>query len=100
MCGKGSCNMKKVAFWTIAVAAGLLVAGLLFPKLGSHVSVAWHKIGAKFEKTVTPEWEVDRLKEELARVDGDIRGSFGKVADQAVEVERIQKEAKDQRAQL
>jgi len=100
MCGKGSCNMKKVAFWTIAVAAGLLVAGLLFPKVGSHLSVAWHRMGAHFEKAVSPEWEIDRLKNELAKIDGDITKSFGPVADQAVEVQRLQKEIKDQRARL
>jgi predicted nucleic acid-binding Zn-ribbon protein len=92
--------MKKVAVWTIAAAAGLLVAGLLFPKVGSHLSVAWHRIGAKFDKAVSPEWEIDRLKTELAKIEDDIKKSFGPVADQAVEVERLQKDIKDQRARL
>lgn len=92
--------MKKVAFWTIAVAAGLLVAGLAFPRLGSHVQTAATRVSHWFDKSVSPEWEIDRLKGELARVDGDIRGSFSKMADQAVEVERMQKEVKDQHARL
>ena len=100
MCGKGTCNMKRVAFWTIAVAAGLLVAGLLFPRLGSHVTVAWNHLTAKMQKSVSPEWEIERLKTELSKIDGDIKKSFGPVADQAVEVQRLQKDIKEQRARL
>jgi chromosome segregation ATPase len=92
--------MKRVAFWTIAAAAGLLVAGLLFPRLGSHVSVAWDHLTKTMSKSVSPEWEIDRLKSELAKIDGDIKKSFGPVADQAVEVQRLQKDIKEQRARL
>jgi DNA repair exonuclease SbcCD ATPase subunit len=92
--------MKKVAFWTIAVAAGLLVAGLAFPRLGSHICTAWNKVTHRLDNAVPADWEIARLHDELAKIEGDIKKAFGPIADQAVAVQNLQKDIKDGQARL
>jgi len=91
--------MKKCTVWTAAVVAAL-VALCSFTSLGSYLYLAYHKASGIVYNAVPPEVEIDRLKLEVSRIDGDVQKAFGPIAEQQVAVENLKKEVANGRVNL
>ncbi len=93
------------------VVIGLLILGGLFvlkkTKVGSYVCTVWENGRASIAKHVPRQLELDRVRNEIARIDGDIQAMLSPIAKKKVAIKRLEREIntaednlKDQRAAL
>jgi peptidoglycan hydrolase CwlO-like protein len=89
---------KKLAIMG-AVVIGL-VAVLGFTKVGSYSRTAWKEIREGAQNQVPIEWEIKRLKEQVAQLIPDLRKNLSIVAEQMAYVERLEREIQTTKANL
>lgn len=84
--------LKKFAIAAVVVGAGL---GLLHATgLNSYTSTAFSKVRGTFKKSVPLEFELERLRHEVAQLIPEMKQSFSRIADEMVAVENLDKEIK------
>jgi peptidoglycan hydrolase CwlO-like protein len=81
---------KKFAI-TTAVVVGL-IAVLTFTKLGSYTRTAWKQARESASQQVPIEFEIERLKNEVAQLIPDLRKNLGVVANEMATVEAMEKD--------
>jgi len=98
--------MKKFALRAVAVVVGLIVLNLALRSvsptldLGSHLCTALSKISRHAKDQVPLDWEIDRVRDEVSKIDNDISRARGPLARQLYEVEELKKDIGDHRARL
>jgi len=98
--------MKKFALRAVAVVVGLIVLDLALGHisptldLGSHACTAFSKLVSCAKKEVPLEWEVDRLRHELTKIEPDMHRNFSVLAEEEVAVENLKKDIADGTARL
>jgi peptidoglycan hydrolase CwlO-like protein len=99
MCQKElSAMFKKIGF-TIASAAVCL--GLLhLAGLTSYTATAWSNVSKKVKGQVPIEFEIERLRHEVAQLVPDMKKHFNTIAEEMVAVENLQKEVAVTQANL
>jgi peptidoglycan hydrolase CwlO-like protein len=90
--------LKKLVIACLAVAVGLFV--LKRTELGSYVRVWWKNARACASKQVPIETEIERLRDDVARLGGETRGHFDAIAEEEVAIDNLQGDIKHVRANL
>lgn len=89
---------KKIGIVALVVVAGLFL--LNKTDLGSYAGTAWKKIRTSTKGAVPPEFEIERLKNEIAQLVPDMKRNVKVVADEMVAVERLRSEVAETRTEL
>jgi len=90
--------IKKLVFVAVAVVAGLFL--LNTTNLGSYASTAWKKVRASCSKQVPLEFEIERVRNEIAHLGPDMKDHLRAIADETVKVENLREEIASTRTQL
>src|SRR5689334_14235972 len=77
---------KKLAFLAVLVVGGVV---LLNTRYGS---VAWKKVKNTVESQVTPEAKLEMIRDQVGKLDKDLRRNISAVAEQTVSVENLRDE--------
>jgi chromosome segregation ATPase len=76
--------------------AAVVVAGILFllnsTMLGSYTGTAWSKIHGSFKKQVPLEFEIERIKHEVAQLVPDMKKNLSSVAEEMVAIDNLREE--------
>lgn len=89
---------KKLAVTAASVVAGLVL--LQWSGLNSYTSTAWNKIKGHAKAGVPIEFEIERLRNEVAQLVPDMKKNFSVIAEEMVAVENLQKDISVTRANL
>src|SRR5262245_45362944 len=81
---------KKLAAVVAAVVAGLIL--LQWTGLNSYTSTAWNKIRGQVKSGVPLEFEIERVRNEVAQLVPDMKKNFSVIAEEMVAVENLQKD--------
>ncbi len=90
--------IKKFVFTAALVAIGL--GALHATGLSSYTSTAVSKIRSGFKKAVSLEFEIERLRHEVAQLIPEMKRNFTNIAEEMVAVENLDKEIKTTTANL
>jgi septation ring formation regulator EzrA len=82
--------VKKIVIVSLAVVAGLFL--LSKTHMGSYVHTAWNKVSSSVGSSVPLEFEIDRIRDEIAQLDPHMQTQIGAIAKEVVAVENLQKE--------
>ena len=86
--------LKKIAFLAVIVVGGLV---LLNTRYGH---VAWGKVKGSFEKQVSPEMRLEMIRDQVSKLDKDMRQNISVVAEQSVKVEGLREDIQVAEANL
>src|ERR1700687_5549956 len=81
---------KKLVVAFLAVLAGLMIWHKT--SVGSYMNFAWKKAKATATNSVPLEWEIERLREEVANLVPDMKKQLSSIAEEKVAIERLGKE--------
>src|SRR5215207_194069 len=87
--------VKKIVIVSLAVVAGLFL--LSKTHMGSYVHTAWTKVSSSVQGSVPLEWEIERIRNEIAQLDPDMQSQISSIAKEVVAVENLQKDVADLR---
>lgn len=90
--------VKKVAIVAVGVLAALFV--LSNTKFGSYAGTAWGKIRTKAKQQVPVEFEIDRLRHEVAQLIPDMKKNRSVIAEEMVAIENLKEEIAATRTRL
>src|SRR5439155_18715363 len=90
--------LKKIGFVALIVVAGFLV--LRSTKLGSYAGTAWGKIRAGANNQVPVEFEIDRIRHEVAQLVPDMKKHLSVIAEEMVAIDNLREEITTTRANL
>jgi chromosome segregation ATPase len=93
-------QVVKTSLITAGVLLGLAVAVFGFRKTGSYVSTAWNNTASLVRESVSPEFELERIRQQIAALEPDIDKSKGQVAEAKVDLERLQGEVATAKTKL
>jgi hypothetical protein len=82
----------------LAVAAAILIPAVTFlgfTKVGSYTSTAWNKVKESVNSQVPVEFEIDRIKQEVSRLDADIIQARRKFANDQTAYDRLDQNHRD-----
>ncbi len=83
---------------------GLIVAGAFFvfrkTNLASYVSTAWCKVKNGAKNQVPLEFEMDRVRHEIAGLDGDMKSHLGPIAEEMATIKTLRKQIETTRENL
>jgi chromosome segregation ATPase len=81
---------KKILIAGVAVVLGLLVVKKT--ELGSHLSTFWKHTKTSVRNAVPIDNEIDRLRDEIARLGKDYKTHYSSLAEEMVAINRLKKE--------
>jgi chromosome segregation ATPase len=90
--------MKK---WVIIVA--VVLAGIFLTKttrVGSYAHNVWNRTRAKLERSIPREFEIERVRNDIARLDDEIRKLLRPIAEKMTNIEQMEKEIQTTEANL
>jgi len=93
MCG----IVKKVVFVGALAAGGLFVLNSVW---SGSVHTAWKRASARFEKSIDPDFELARIRDEIAKLTPDMHKNISRIAEEMVAVETLQNRVTDLQAKL
>ncbi|HEV3261839.1 MAG TPA: hypothetical protein VG013_33625 [Gemmataceae bacterium] len=89
---------KKLAVAGVAVVLGLTLVS--WAGLGSYATTAWTNIRNHFKKQVPLEFEIQRVRNEVAQLIPDMKKNFKVVAEEMVAIDNLKEEISVARANL
>lgn len=89
---------KKLGIAAVVLGTGLAVAHL--SGLDSYTSTAFNKVTKSVKRQVPLEFEIERIRDEVARLVPDMKKNFSVIAEEMVAVENLHKEVAVTRANL
>lgn len=89
---------KRIGIAAVVVAVVLFLVNSTM--LGSYTSTAWSKIHGSFKKQVPLEFEIERIKHEIAQLVPDMKKNLSSVAEEMVAIDNLKEEIADKRANL
>jgi len=90
--------LKKIAFATLAVSAGLFLVGQT--RLCSYGGTAWKKIQVGAKHQIPVEFEIDRLKHEISQLLPDMKRNCTAIAEEIVAVQNLKEDVAYTRTNL
>lgn len=82
--------LKKIGFLTLMVAAGLFIISQT--RVGSYGGTAWKKVKDATKKQVPIEFEIERLRHEVAQLVPDVKNQLSGIAEEMVAVQNLREE--------
>jgi DNA repair exonuclease SbcCD ATPase subunit len=89
--------IKKLIFWSVVVGAGLFVINHVRP---GSVHTAIKRAQAKFEKKISPEFELARIRDQIAELTPDMIKNVSKIAGEMVAVQTLERRVDDLQGKL
>jgi peptidoglycan hydrolase CwlO-like protein len=89
---------KKIGIAAVVVAVVLFL--LNSTMLGSYTGTAWSKIHGSFKRQVPLEFEIERIKHEIAQLVPDMKKNLGAVAEEMVAIDNLKEEIRVTRERL
>lgn len=89
--------IKKLIFWTVVIGGALFVINSVRP---GSIHTAWKRAQAKFERNITPEFELARIRDQIAQLTPDMHQNIARVAEEMVKVESLERRVADLQARL
>jgi chromosome segregation ATPase len=89
---------KKIALVAVLAVAGLFVLNLA--GLGSYTSTAWKNIRNSCKRQVPLEFEIERVRNEVAQLVPDMKKNLSVIAEEMVAVENLKEEISVTKARL
>jgi chromosome segregation ATPase len=89
---------KKIGIAAVVVAVVLFL--LNSTMLGSYTGTAWSKIHGSFKKQVPLEFEIERIKHEIAQLVPDMKKNLSQVAEEMVAIDNLKEEITVTRGKL
>jgi chromosome segregation ATPase len=93
MCG----FIKKAVFASAIVAGGLVLLNSVW---SGSVSTAIKRAHAKLERKIDPDFELARIRDEIAKLTPDMHKNLSKIAEEMVAVESLERRVNDLQARL
>lgn len=90
--------IRKLGWVAVAVVGTVVV--LNNTKLGSYASTAWSKVRTSASKQVPVEFEIDRIRNQIAQLMPDMKKNVGVIAEEMVAIENLKKNIADTQAKL
>ncbi len=90
--------IKKLIAIAVVGVVGAYIVGET--KAGSHIRAWAGRMSTKLEKSVTPEMELARIKNEIGNLDGDIDKVKGDLAEANVNARLLRRETEDLRSEV
>ena len=85
----------------ITIASAAVCLGLLhLAGLTSYTATAWNNVSKKVKGQVPIEFEIERLRHEVAQLVPDMKKNFNTIAEEMVAVENLQKDVTTTQANL
>jgi len=95
---KGSSVVKKTLIIGAVVLAGLFIARKTH--LCSYASTLWTQVRQEAKAQIPTKFELDRIRQEIVRMDGDIKGMASPIAEHMAAVSRLKKDIEKSRTTL
>jgi chromosome segregation ATPase len=92
------CGLIKKAVFGLAIAAGGLF--LLNSVWSGSVSTAWKRAQAKLERKIDPDFELARIRDEIAKLTPDMHNNISRIAGEMVAVETLERKVANLQAKL
>ena len=89
---------KKIGIAAVVVAVVLFL--LNSTMLGSYTGTAWSKIHGSFKKQVPIEFEIERIKHEIAQLVPDMKKNLSSVAEEMVAIDNLKEDIRVTRERL
>src|SRR5713226_6364047 len=89
---------KKIGIAAVVVAVVLFL--LNSTMLGSYTGTAWSKIHGSFKKQVPLEFEIERIKHEIAQLVPDMKKNLSSVAEEMVAIDNLKEDIRVTRERL
>lgn len=90
--------LKKIGIGVLG--ATLLVGILSYTKMGSYAQTAWGKFRSKVGDQVPVEFEIERLRHELAQLEPDMKKNRSAIAEEIVAIDNLREEIAATRVSL
>jgi len=89
--------IKKIIFWSLLVGGVLFAVNSIRPGV---ISTTFKRVHAKFERQISPEFELARIRDQIAQLTPDMYRNLSRVAQEMVEVERLKGKTEDLQTRL
>jgi chromosome segregation ATPase len=89
--------IKKLIFWSVIIGGVLFVVNSVRP---GSIHTAWKRAQAKFERNITPEFELARIRDQIAQLTPDMHRNIARVAEEMVKVESLERQVNELQAKL
>ena len=93
MCG----IVKKVVVLTAVVGGGLFALNHVW---SGSVGTAWKRVSTKFEKSIDPDFELARIRDEITKLTPDMHRNIARIAEEMVAVESLERRVTDLQTRL
>jgi hypothetical protein len=93
MCG----IVKKVVVLSALAAGGLFALNHVW---SGSVGTAWKRATARFERSIDPDFELARIRDEIAKLTPDMHKNISRIAEEMVAVESLERKVSDLQARL
>ncbi len=88
---------KKLIFWSLVVGGGLLLVNGVWR---GSVHTAIKRAQARFERNVSPEFELARIRDQIAELTPDMHKNITRIAEEIVQVQSLERRVGDLQARL
>jgi chromosome segregation ATPase len=93
MCG----IVKKVVVLSALAAGGIFALNHVW---SGSVNTAWKRATAHFERSIDPDFELARIRDEIAKLTPDMHKNISRIAEEMVAVETLERRVADLQARL
>jgi chromosome segregation ATPase len=93
MCG----IVKKVVVASAILAGGLFCLNRVW---SGSVGTAWHRATAAFERSIDPDFELARIRDEISKLTPDMHKNISRIAEEMVAVESLDRRVNDLQTRL
>jgi chromosome segregation ATPase len=93
MCG----IIKKVVFVGALAAGGMFLLNSVW---SGSVHTAWKRASARLERSIDPDFELARIRDEIAKLTPDMHKNISRIAEEMVAVESLERKVTDLQARL
>ncbi len=87
---------------TVVVLSALTAGGVFFLNhvWSGSVGTAWKRATAHFERAIDPDFELARIRDEIAKLTPDMHKNISRIAEEMVAVESLERKVSDLQARL
>jgi len=89
--------IKKAIFWSLMVGGVLVAVNSIRP---GSINTAWKRVHAKIERKISPEFELARIRDQIAQLTPDMNQNISRIAEEVVKVKSLEAKADDLHAKL
>jgi len=78
--------IKKLIFWSLIVGGVLIAVNSIRP---GSINTVWKRVHAKIERNISPEFELERIRDQIAQLTPDMNRNISRLAEEMVKVESL-----------